>query len=148
MNSQEAKLAEGGGREGRSEPDEGLDELAGLVIGCAIEVHRHLGPGFLESVYEEALAMEFRLRGLPYERQKPIEVAYKGQPIGEGRLDFLVAGRLVVELKAIDALAPIHQAQVISYLKATRLRLGLLINFNVPLLKDGLRRILLASHLL
>ena len=131
MNSQEV----------RTEPERIVDELAHEVIGCAIEVHRHLGPGFLESVYEEALAIEFRMRGIPYERQKVIAVSYKDSPVGEGRLDFLVGGRLVVELKAVEALAPIHRAQVISYLRATCLQLGLLFNFNVPLLKDGFQRI-------
>src|SRR5262249_15912872 len=146
MNRQDAERAERNAEKngGLAEPDGALDELAGEVIACAFEVHRHLGPGFLESVYEEALAVEFRLRGLPYERQRSIGVSYKDCPVGEGRLDFLVAERLVVELKAVESLAPIHQAQVISYLKATRLPLGLLINFNAVLLKDGLRRIILS----
>jgi GxxExxY protein len=144
MNRQDAKSAEVGGEKikKREEPDAALDELAYEVIGAAIEVHRHLGPGYLENVYEEALALEFRLRGLPFERQKEVAVEYKEKPVGEGRLDFLVAERLVVELKAVEALAPIHRAQVISYLKSTRLRLGLLINFNVTILKDGLQRII------
>ncbi len=88
--------------------------------------------------------MEFRLRDVPFARQKAIAVEYKEFPVGEARLDFLVAGCLIVELKAIGALAPIHKAQAISYLKATRLHLGLLINFNVPVLKDGLPRIILS----
>ncbi len=125
------------------EPDQRLDDLAHAVIGAAIEVHRLLGPGFLESVYEEALAVEFRLRGIPVERQKPVAVSYKDQLVGEGQLDYLVAGELVVELKAVESLAPIHQAQVISYLKALRLTLGLLINFNVPVLKNGIKRVIL-----
>ncbi len=126
----------------RIEPGQALDELAHRVIGAAIEVHRHLGPGFLEGVYEEALAWEFQLRGIDSERQKLITVAYKETLIGEGRLDFLVGGRLIVELKAVDKFAAIHQAQVLSYLKTTRLQLGLLINFNVPMLKDGLQRVI------
>lgn len=136
------EVVERGGE--RTEPGADLDELAHRVIGAAIEVHRHLGPGFLEGVYEEALAVEFRICGLPHERQKIIAVGYKEIPVGEGRLDFLVRGCLIVELKAIEALAPIHKAQVISYLKATRLKLGLLINFNVPVLRNGLQRIILS----
>lgn len=148
MNRQDAEGAKvGEGEERRNgfrEPDRVDDELATEVIGAAIEVHRGLGPGYLESLYEEAMAVELRLRGLPFDRQRPIGVAYKGHSIGEGRLDFLVADRLIVELKAVDMLAPIPRAQVISYLRATRLPLGLLINFNVPLLRDGLKRIILS----
>ena len=136
INRQDAKNA-------KMEPDALTDDLAHRVIGAAIEVHRHLGPGYLESVYEEALALELGLRGIAFERQKPIGVAYKGHAVGESRLDLLVGGCLVVELKAVEALAPIHQAQVISYLKATGLKLGLLINFNVPVLKSGIRRVIL-----
>jgi len=124
------------------EPDEDVDELARRVIGAAIEVHRHLGPGFLEGVYEEALCLELSLREIPFDRQRPIGVDYKGHLVGQGRLDLLVGDRLLIELKAVDRLAPIHNAQVMSYLKATKLHLGLLINFNVPLLKDGIRRII------
>jgi GxxExxY protein len=126
------------------EPDSRLDKLARAVIGAAIEVHRHLGPGYLESVYEEALAVELNLRRLFFERQKPFAVDYKGRTIGEGRLDFLVDGALLVELKAVESLAPIHKAQVISYLKAKKLQLGLLINFNVPVLRAGIQRIVLS----
>ena len=109
-----------------------------------IEVHRHLGPGYLESVYEEALAIELDLRGLPFERQKPIGVGYKGHIVGQGRLDLLVGDCLIVELKAVDTFAPIHRAQVISYIKTTGLHLGLLINFNVQLLRDGVQRVVLS----
>lgn len=115
--------------------------LSSRVIGAAIEVRRHLGPGYLESVYEEALAVEFASRGINASRQHPISISYKGTPVGETRLDFLVDGRIVVELKAVEQFHPVHMAQVISYLKATGLRLGLLINFNVKVLKDGIRRI-------
>ena len=128
----------------RGEPDEEEDALAHAVIGAAIEVHRHLGPGYLESVYEDALAIELTLRQIPFERQMPIAVNFKGHPVGEGRLDFLVCGRLIVELKAIDELAPIHRAQVLSYLRTTKLTLGLLINFNVKTLKDGIKRVILS----
>lgn len=123
------------------EPDRATDELAHAVIGAAIEVHRHLGPGFLESVYEEALCVELRLRGIPYERQRPAKVEYKGEYVGEGRLDLLVGQRLVVELKAIREVLPIHRAVVLSYLKATGNSLALLINFNVPRLRDGVQRV-------
>jgi GxxExxY protein len=124
-----------------SEPSQRADELAHAVIGAAIEVHRHLGPGFLESVYEEALGLELAEAGIPFERQKEIGVAYKGRIIGKHRLDLLVDGMLIVELKTVEALADVHQAQIISYLKATRQPLGLLINFNVPVLKSGIRRV-------
>jgi GxxExxY protein len=123
------------------EPSRELDDLARAVIGAAIEVHRHLGPGYLEEVYEEALCIELEQRRITYSRQHPVAVAYKGHQVGESRLDLLVGGVLVVELKAVDALAPIHTAQVMSYLKATGCRLGLLINFNVPMLKSGIKRI-------
>ena len=129
------------------EPDRQTDDVARSVIGAAIEVHRVLGPGYLESVYEQALAVELDLRRISFERQRSIDVEYKGHGVGEGRLDLLVAGKLVVELKAVDALAPIHTAQVMSYLKTVNHSLGLLINFNVPLLKHGIKRIILSSHL-
>jgi GxxExxY protein len=123
------------------EPPLELDETTGAVISAALEVHRVLGPGFLESVYEEAMTIEMQLRGVSFERQKPINVRYKGRPIGEGRVDLLVRDSVVVELKAVEKLAPIHQAQLMSYLKAMRCRIGLLINFRERLLKDGIRRV-------
>ena len=126
------------------EPDLTTDDLAHAVIGAAIEVHRLLGPGFLEQVYEEALCVELRLRGLPFERQKAVKVDDKGALVGEGRIDLLVGGRLVVELKAVKALAPIDRAKVISYLRATRRHLGLLINFQVAVLKDGIQRVVVS----
>ncbi|MGB4861397.1 MAG: GxxExxY protein [Tepidiformaceae bacterium] len=125
------------------EPDQRTDALATAVIGAAIEVHRSLGAGYLESVYEQAMAIEFAIRGIDFARQPIFEVNYKGEPVGQDRLDFLVGGLLVVELKAVTELAPIHTAQVISYLKATGLKLGLLINFNVQVLsKGGIKRII------
>lgn len=117
------------------------DALTQQVIGAAIEVHRALGPGYLESVYEEALSHELDLRSIPHERQTPITITYKGKTVGDGRVDLLVSCRLIVELKAVDEIAPIHTAQVISYLKATRRHTALLINFNVSVLKEGIRRI-------
>jgi len=127
------------------EPSAKVDGLAHQVIGAAIEVHRTLGAGFLESVYEEALALEMATRNIPFRKQWPISLRYKGQSVGEARLDFLVGDQLVLELKAVEEFHPIHHAQVINYLKATNLSLGLLINFNVtPRLNDsGIRRIVL-----
>lgn len=106
-------------------------------------MHRQLGPGFLESVYEEALAVELELRGIRVDRQRPIPLIYKSHTIGEHRLDFLVESTLVVELKAVEKFLPIHRAQLISYLKAASLPLGLLINFNERWLKDGIERVVL-----
>jgi GxxExxY protein len=123
------------------EPDAELDALARSVVQAAIEVHRILGPGFLESVYEEALALELALTGVQFERQVPISLDYKGSQVGHARLDFLVGKRLVVELKAAESLLPVHAAQVLSYLKATRQPLGLLLNFNVLFLQQGIRRL-------
>ncbi len=108
FNRQDAKVAEEEEERVRAEPGVETDELAYRVIGAAIEVHRHLGPGFMEGVYEDALAVEFRLRSIPHECQKIIEVAYKENLVGEGRLDFLVGGALIVELKAVEGLGPIH----------------------------------------
>jgi GxxExxY protein len=120
-----------------------LNEWSHAIIGAAIEVHRTLGPGYLESVYEEALAVELKLRQIPFSRQHSVALTYKGHSVGDGRLDFLVARTVVVELKAVDTLQPIHQAQVMSYLKATGCGLGLLINFKVPVLASGIKRIML-----
>ena len=120
------------------------DELTERVIGAAIEVHREVGPGLTEIMYEEALALEFELRGIPFQRQFEVNVSYKGKSIGATRLDFLVDGRLIVELKACESLNQVHRAQCICYLRATRLRTALLINFNVPILKDGIKRIVLS----
>ena len=117
------------------------NELTHAIIGAAIEVHKLLGPGLLESAYEECLAREFVLRGIPFERQKPAPIVYKEVKLECGyRMDFLVAGNVVVELKAVDGFAPVHEAIVLTYLRLSGCRLGLLINFNVPILKDGIRR--------
>ncbi|MEH2278187.1 MAG: GxxExxY protein [Nostoc sp.] len=129
--------------EGR-EVGEEMNRLTGEVIGAAIEVHKVLGPGFLEEVYKEALIIEFFRCGIPHLVEKSVTVNYKGHEVGKGRLDFLVANCLIVELKAVQNLAPIHEAQVLSYLKMTHYPLALLINFNVPLLKDGIKRIILS----
>lgn len=111
------------------------------IIGAAIEVHRELGPGLLESTYEECLCRELELRGIPFKRQFPLPVVYKGVRLDCGyRLDLLVADAIVIELKAIASIEPIHEAQLMTYLKLGGWKLGLLINFNVPILKDGIRR--------
>jgi GxxExxY protein len=126
-------------------PGEEWDEVSEKVIGAAIEVHRKVGPGLAENMYEEALAHEFDLRQIKYTRQVPVSVEYKGKVIGQARLDFLVEGRLIVELKACESLNPVHRAQCICYLRATGHRVALLINFNVAILKDGAKRIVLSS---
>ena len=119
-----------------------INDLSSAIIGAAIEVHRALGPGLLESAYEQCLAREFSLRNIPFEQQKSLPVLYKGTRLDCGyRLDFLVADMVVVEVKAIDGLLPIHQAQLLSYLKLGGWKLGLLINFHVPLLREGIKRV-------
>ena len=111
------------------------------VIGAAIEVHRALGPGLLESAYSECLAHELTLRGIPFAREVPLPVEYKGVKLSVGyRLDFVVAGLVVVEIKALDAFEPVHEAQLITYLKLSGNRVGLLLNFKVARLKEGILR--------
>jgi len=117
------------------------DDLTERIIGAAIEVHRLLGPGLLESIYEEALCVEFGLRHLEFARQTAFDVNYKGHCIKGQRIDLLVGGEVVVELKAVSTLPDVATAQVLSYLKATGLKRGLLINFGVPRLVDGIRRL-------
>ena len=124
------------------EPDAELDRLAHDVIGGAIEVHRRLGPGLDEALYENALRCELELRDIPFEYQVTVHVMYKGHAIGKKVLDLVVGGRLVVELKAVEVLAALHKAQVHTYLKITGYKLGLLINFNTSILKDGIKRVL------
>jgi GxxExxY protein len=119
------------------------DELTERIIGCAIEVHRVLGPGLLEATYEAALAIEMAAAGLRFQRQLVIPVNYKGQPIGEHRLDFLVEDAVVLELKSVERFDPLFEAQVLTYLRMTGKRRGLLLNFNTRLLKDGIRRFVL-----
>lgn len=119
-----------------------LAALSGATIGAAIEVHRELGPGLLESAYQSALAHELKLRNVPFRQQVDVPVSYKGQTLAQGfRVDMLIDEQLVLELKSVEALAPIHKAQVLSYLRLLGLPLGLLINFNVPMLKAGIKRI-------
>ncbi len=119
-----------------------LNDLSHRVLGLCLEVHRELGPGLLESAYEEALAYEFTQAGLAFERQRDMPLLYKGIKLNCGyRLDFVVEGKLILELKAVTELLPIHHAQLLTYLKLEQRSLGLLINFNVPVLKDGIRRV-------
>jgi GxxExxY protein len=125
----------------RIEPSEEVNALSRLVIGAALEVHTHLGPGFVEHVYESALERELEARGIAFKRQCILPIHYKGDVVAEAKLDLLVGNLLVVELKSVEALKPIHNAQVLSYLRAGELELGLLINFNVMLLRDGIRRV-------
>ena len=125
------------------EPDERSEILASMVLDAALEVHRNLGPAFLESVYENALCHELSLRGVPFERQVAVPVLYKNLLVGEGRADLVVGERVVVELEALPALGPVHLAQVVSYLEATGLALGLLVNFGERHLRTGCRRVVL-----
>jgi GxxExxY protein len=132
-----------GGTETRRELVSG--DLTGEIIGAAIEVHRQLGPGLLESAYEECLCHELRLRKLEFQRQVPLPVQYKGVNLDCGyRIDLLVAEQVVVELKSVETLAPVHEAQLLTYLRLSRKRVGLLINFGAPALKRGgiIRRVL------
>ena len=125
------------------EPEPELHRLTNAIIGAAIEVHTQLKPGLLESLYEEALAIEFRRRQIPFQRQVIVPVFYKGEGIGNQRLDFLVDGKVIIDLKTVEELARIHTAQMICYLRITGCRLGLIINFNVRALKDGIKRVAL-----
>jgi len=118
-----------------------INQLTGKVIGAAIEVHKALGPGLLESAYEECLCHEFKLRSFPFERQKELPIEYKGAKLDCGyRLDIVVWNKIIIELKSCSELQPIHEAQLLTYLKLTNMKVGLLINFNVPVLKEGIKR--------
>ena len=118
-----------------------LNQLTEKIIGAAIEVHKALGPGLMESAYEECLCRELALRKIPFERQRPLPVAYKGTKLDCGyRLDMLVAGSVVVEIKALEKVLPIHEAQLLTYLRLGGWKIGLLVNFNVPVLKSGIKR--------
>ncbi len=119
------------------------NELARQIIGAAIELHRQLGPGLLESVYEACLCHELMVRNIPFEKQKPVPVGYKGIKLGCGyRLGILVSDRIVLERKAVDCFSPAHDSVMIVYLNLSGHRLGLLINFNVQVLKEGIKRII------
>lgn len=121
--------------------DDALNDLAEVVIGAAIEVHRELGPEFAERTYHRALRIELESQGVRVESEVPVSLQYKGQSIGDGRIDLLVAGQLVVELKAAEANSKKYRRQVVAYLKAAGLRLGLVVNFEAELLKDGICRV-------
>lgn len=119
-----------------------LNKLSGIVVDAAMEVHREMGPGLFEKIYEESLERELKARGLSVERQLAVYVSYKGEPISEEayRIDLFVEGEIIVELKAVTALLPVHHAQLMSYMRLKKKRVGLLINFFVPLLKEGISR--------
>ena len=123
-------------------PEE-TEQLIHQTIGAAIEVHRHLGPGYIELIYERARCHELSLRSIAYEFEKPITVPYKGLQIPGQRLDVVVDNRLILELKTVEAISPIHEAQLLSYLRSTGIRAGLIINFKVSQLKQGIRRFVL-----
>jgi GxxExxY protein len=121
-----------------------FDELSNQVIGCALEVHRHLGAGLLESAYEACLTHEMELTGLALQRQYPLPVMYKGTRLDCGYcIDLLVEGKLIVELKTVEKILPIHQAQLLTYMRLAQIPVGLLLNFNVGLLRDGIKRMVL-----
>jgi GxxExxY protein len=119
-----------------------INQLTGIVIGAAIEVHKTLGPGLMESAYEECLCHELASQKISFERQKELPIVYKGSKLSIGyRIDILVNEQLIIELKSCDTIQPIHEAQVITYLKLSGIKYGLLINFNTPYLKDGIKRL-------
>lgn len=122
---------------------DGETELTRRIIGCAVEVHRRLGPGLLENVYEFAMSIELKTQGLGFERQVGIPLYYRGELISEHRLDLIVEKKVVVEIKSVERLAPLHWAQVLTYLRVTKLQVALLLNFNSPTLRAGTRRIVL-----
>jgi GxxExxY protein len=120
-----------------------IENLVTETIGCCLAVHRELGPGLLEGIYARAIGIELQARSISFAIEKAVPVAYRGTLLCHQRIDLLVDDRLVVEIKSVDRLAPIHVAQVISYLRVTGARIWLLVNFNVPILKQGIRRIVL-----
>jgi GxxExxY protein len=124
------------------EEQQELDRLTGAIIGSAIDVHRALGPGLLESAYQACMAQAMARRGLTFQQQKPLPISFQGVTVATAyRMDFVVGGAVVVELKAQDRLLPVHRAQLLSYVKASGCKVGLLINFHVCRLKDGLQRV-------
>ena len=122
---------------------EGIDKLTEKIIGCAIEVHRQLGPGLLETTYEAALCIELEVAGLKYQRQLCFPVVYKGRNIGEYRLDLVVEDAVIVEIKSVERFDPVFEAQVLTYLRTTGKKVGLLINFHSRFLRDGIKRFIL-----
>lgn len=120
------------------------EELTNNIISCAIEVHRHLGPGLLESAYEECFSHELSLHGIPFERQRPLPLEYKGVKLDCGyRMDIVVDNKVVVELKCVDKITSVHEAQMLTYLRLSKIKIGLLINFYTSVLKDGIKRLAL-----
>jgi GxxExxY protein len=119
-----------------------LNIITERIIGCAIEVHQILGPGLLESIYEKALCHEFDLNNIQYQKQVSIPVNYKQKLLGDCRIDLIVENEIIVELKAVDRMEALFEAQLLSYLKITEKKIGLLINFNVPVLKNGVKRMI------
>lgn len=119
------------------------EDLITRVIGCCIDVHRALGPGLLESPYCRAVGLEFDHRGIPYIREKEVEVLYREEVLCWHRLDFVVGDQLVLEIKSVEHLNPVHRAQIMNYMRLAKLRAGLLMNFNVAVLQDGIKRIVL-----
>jgi GxxExxY protein len=121
-----------------------INELTEKVIGCAIEVHKSLGPGLLEAAYEQCLAKELNLKGIKFETQAPLPIKYKGMELECGyRVDFLIEKVLIIELKSLEKILDIHKAQILTYMKLSSIKVGLLINFNVKLLKNGIQRFVL-----
>lgn len=119
-----------------------INKLSGKIIGAAIEVHKALGPGLLESVYEECMCHELGLQGLSFEKQKPLPIQYKGNKLDCGyRLDIVVENSIVLELKSCEKIEPIHRAQILTYLKLSDLHLGLILNFNTTVMRDGIFRV-------
>jgi GxxExxY protein len=123
--------------------DPAMEAHIAEVIDCGFVIHRDLGPGYLEPVYGNAMRVELRARGIPFEREKIVTVSYRGEPIGVHRLDFTVRGLLIIELKAVKMLEPVHQAQLMAYMKASEIRVGLLMNFCGATFKEGIRRVVL-----
>ena len=134
-------MSEIGQRESKDLPE---NEISGKIIGAAIEVHKRLGPGLLESAYEECLCCEMKLRGIKFERQVALPLNYKGLHLDCGyRLDLLVEDKIILELKSIESLMPIHEAQLLTYMKLSGMKIGFLMNFNEKLFKSGLKRFVL-----
>jgi len=125
-----------------AEPSARTNELSHLVLGCAIEVHRHLGPGYREQSYQLALEAELGLHDIAFRSQVSTGLLYKGLSIGDFRLDLVIEDQLLVELETVSSIDPVHVAQVVAYLKATRLELGLILNFNSAVMKNGIKRVL------
>ena len=131
----------------RGDAETQRDSLSEQVIGLAIQVHRALGPGLLESAYEACLCHELSEHDIPFKRQVPLPVTYKGVQLDCGyRLDLTVAEKLMVELKSVDKILPVHHAQLLTYLKLSGFQTGLILNFNVPVLKDGIKRLIIAPR--